>query len=66
MGSDLVWQGAEILEAKQQLFFSPSSLRSNALKQLSLFSVGCSYLYEVENEVHSNSSVEIYYQVRIM
>lgn len=23
---------------------------------------GCSYLYEVENEVHSNSSVEIYYQ----
>ena len=27
-----------------------------------LFS-GCSYLYEVQNEVHNNSSLEIYYQV---
>ena len=24
---------------------------------------GCSYLFEMENEVHNNSSVEIYYQV---
>lgn len=25
--------------------------------------LGCSYLFEMENEVHNNSSVEIYYQV---
>ena len=25
--------------------------------------LGCSYLYEVQNEVHNNSSLEIYYQV---
>ena len=27
------------------------------------FISGCSYLFEVQNEVHNNSSLEIYYQV---
>ena len=27
--------------------------------------LGCSYLFEVQNEVHNNSSLEIYYQVHL-
>ena len=35
------------------------------LKRVSLSCLGCSYLFEVQNEVHNNSSLEIYYQVHL-
>ena len=35
------------------------------LKRVSLSCLGSSYLFEVQNEVHNNSSLEIYYQVHL-
>ena len=39
-----------------------TAIVSYIMTQLMSF-LGCSYLYEVQNEVHNNSSLEIYYQV---